>query len=153
MTAHDIMQSNPRTVPRAFGAWSALALMRQEDIRHLLVEERGKLIGVLSNRDYRRILERMRPDGSVRGIPKIMVEEIMTGADRLFTASPEAPVGRLAELIVTKHVGCVPITDATDRIVGLVTQKAVLGAFLKSSRPEPERVRDSFPPDTGFLGR
>lgn len=110
--------------------WSALAIMRQEDIRHLLVLDGERLVGVVSNRDYRRILERARPDGSVQHVPDLRVTEIMTPEDQLVTARPDTPMLDVAKLITARKVGCIPVLDARDRPIGILTQKDVLAALV-----------------------
>lgn len=92
MNAQDRMSRDLRSVPPSLSVWSALAIMRQEDIRHLLVMEGERLVGVVSNRDYRRILERARPDGSVQHVPDLRVTEIMTPQGQLVTARPDTPM-------------------------------------------------------------
>jgi len=129
------MTRNPRTVTPETSVWDALAIMRENEVRHLPVVREGRLVSVLSNRDYRRILERARPDGSVRGVFDIRVSEIMSG-NGLVTAGPERPVRDLARLIVDRKVGCIPIVDRGGRLVGIVTQKDVL-ANLIGSRTRP----------------
>lgn len=128
-TARDVMTRNPRTVTPDASVWDALAIMRQDEVRHLPVVREGRLVGVLSNRDYRRILERARPDGSVRGVFDIRVSEIMSG-NGLVTAERERPVRDLARLIVERKVGCIPIVDRGGRLVGIVTQKDVLASLI-----------------------
>jgi len=130
MNAQDRMSRDLRSVPPSLSVWSALAIMRQEDIRHLLVMEGERLVGVVSNRDYRRILERARPDGSVQHIPDLRVTEIMTPQGQLVTARPDTPMLDVATLIIARKVGCIPVLDARDRPIGILTQKDVLAALV-----------------------
>lgn len=130
MNAQDRMSRDLRSVPPSLSVWSALAIMRQEDIRHLLVMEGERLVGVVSNRDYRRILERARPDGSVQHVPDLKVTEIMTPEDQLVTARPDTPMLDVAKLITARKVGCIPVLDARDRPIGILTQKDVLAALV-----------------------
>lgn len=130
MNAQDRMSRDLRSVPPSLSVWSALAIMRQEDIRHLLVMEGERLVGVVSNRDYRRILERARPDGSVQHVPDLRVTEIMTPQGQLVTARPDTPMLDVAKLITARKVGCIPVLDARDRPIGILTQKDVLAALV-----------------------
>lgn len=70
-----------------------------------------ELIGILSNRDYRKILERVDPDERIHGIAAVTVAEI------------------IARLVIEKKIGCVPIVEG-GRAIGIVTQKDVLAALL-----------------------
>lgn len=130
MTAGDVMTTAVKTVGPDATIWTALAIMRDGDIRHLPVVD-DKIVGVLSNRDYRRVLERADGEGSVRGVFTIKVAEIMTPAARLTTGHRDTPLSNIAQLMTMKKVGCVPIVDAEHRLVGLITQKDVLQALVR----------------------
>ncbi len=126
------------TVEPTTSIWTALALMRSHDIRHLLVvDDAGALAGVLSNRDYRVVLDRANAQGVVQGIRDITVHEIMTRAPKVLTADAESPLSSLGELMILKNVGAVPIVDAQQRPIGIVTQKDVLRELLRFHRAEP----------------
>lgn len=131
MMARDRMSRTVRAVLPDLSVWSALSMMRQEEIRHLLVIDGERLVGVISNRDYRRVLERARPDGSVHGLADLRVSEIMTPGGQLVTARPDTPILEVARLIVTRKVGCIPVLDAQDRPVGILTQKDVMAALVE----------------------
>jgi acetoin utilization protein AcuB len=137
ITAEDRMTKEPRSVPPDLNVWAALATMREEGIRHLLVTEHEALVGVVSNRDYRKILERAHPDGTVRNVFQITVSSIMTPADRVVTVRPETSLLDVAHLIVTRKIGCVPVVDDQNRPVGILTQKDVMAALLELLRPRP----------------
>ncbi len=130
MTAQDRMSRGVRSVPRDSSVWSALAIMRQEGIRHLLVKEGERLVGVLSNRDYRKILEQAGPDGSVHRIRAFTVAQIMTAQEQLVTARAETPILDVAKLIVARNVGCIPVLDARNQPIGILTQKDVMAALV-----------------------
>ena len=66
MRAQDAMVRNPQTVTPSTTVWAALALMRQGDLRHLpVVDDDGRLRGILSNRDFRRLLDFLDPEGRI----------------------------------------------------------------------------------------
>lgn len=131
VTTEARMSRNFKSVPLTLSVWAALAMMRQEDIRHLLVMDGERLVGVISNRDYRRILERAGPGGDVRGIFDVTVSEIMTPGRALVTVRPDTPILDVARLIATRKIGCLPVVDASGRPVGLLTQKDVMTALLE----------------------
>ncbi len=125
--AADAMTADPPTVAPTMTIWAALARMRQDDIRHLLVVgERGELLGVLSNRDYRRVLERADARGTISRLHEIPVSDVMTPLPRIVSAHPETPLLEVCRLMVDKRIGCVPIVDARDRPLGLVTEHHVM---------------------------
>lgn len=54
----------------------------------------------------------------------MLVEEIMTRSVK--TARPDTPVREIATQMVLNHISGMPITDADDRIVGVISEKDVL---------------------------
>jgi CBS domain-containing protein len=100
--------------------------MRDGDIRHLAVLDGDRLVGLLSNRDYRRVLERADASGTIRGVSSITVGEIMTPVSSLITGRPDMPLLTVAQLMVTRKIGCLPVVDEAHHLVGLLTQKDVL---------------------------
>jgi CBS domain-containing protein len=117
----------------------ALALMQKRDVRHLLVIDKERLSGVLSNRDYRRVLYRADREGTIRGVNSITVKEIMTPASAVITAHADTPLLNIAQLIVMKKVGCIPVMDPQGRVIGLLTQKDVMEHL---SRPRLPKITD-----------
>lgn len=128
-TVADCMSRDPKTVTPDDDAWTALAIMRAERIRHLVVASGGRLVGVLSNRDYRAILNRVRPDGSIASVAAT-VREIMTDEERLVTVRAETSLTDAAALIIGRGIGCLPVVEPGGRIVGIVTQADLLRVAL-----------------------
>src|SRR3954447_6070872 len=92
----------------------ALALMKRYRVSGIPVtDERGRLVGILTNRDLR----------FERDVTRL-VAEVMT-ADRLVTA----PVGttlREAEALLHRHrIEKLPVVDADGRLTGLITVKDI----------------------------
>ena len=138
MRAQDVMVRDPQTVTPSTTVWTALALMRQGDVRHLpVVDDDGTLRGILSNRDFRRLLDFMDPEGRIPHVRDIAVSEIMTKVPQVITAHPDTPVVNIAQLMVTRKVGGMPIVDAQHRVVGILTQKDVLRELVRQLAPPP----------------
>jgi len=113
-------------------ALAALALMRQDDIRHLIVVgEHDEICGVLSNRDFRRVLERTDSHGAIRNVHEITVGDLMSSGTRLTAVDPDTPVREVAQLMVLRKAGCVPIVDEGRRPIGILTQKDVLRELIR----------------------
>jgi acetoin utilization protein AcuB len=138
--AADVMHARLRTVRPSDTIWTALDIMQNNEIRHVLVTDADgtQLFGVLSNRDYRRVLDRTDSTGTIRGIREIRVEEIMTAKERLITGHPDTPILNIAQLMVLKGVGCVPILDGQHRPIGILTQKDVMQELTRVRLPKPD---------------
>ena len=112
--------------------------MRQGDIRHLPVtDEGGTLQGILSNRDFRRLLDFLDPTGRIPRVRDIAVSEIMTKAPHVLVAHAETPLVDIAQLMVTRKVGAIPIVDPQRRVVGLLAQKDVMRELVRQLAPPP----------------
>ena len=130
MTARDLMRRDVKSVGPEMSVWSALAVMRQEGLGHLFVTEDEQMRGVLSNRDYRRMLEWARPDGTLQEIFRVSVAQIMTPREQLVVVGPETPLEDVADLVLKRRVACIPVVDLLNRPLGLITKYDVLSALL-----------------------
>ncbi len=106
--------------------YDALQLMADKGIGAVVVLEDGKLVGVMSERDYARnvILKgRASKDTPVRAI--------MT--DKIITVFPNASVDECMALMTQKHVRHLPVIDQ-DKLVGLVSIGDVVKAIISEQQ-------------------
>ncbi|MFN0119238.1 MAG: CBS domain-containing protein [Blastocatellia bacterium] len=54
----------------------------------------------------------------------------------------------VTDVLLTRHIGCVPVVDARERICGIITA-ADLAA--RETSPPARRARETFPPAPGFV--
>lgn len=117
------MQRDVVTLDAAESLGLADDIMRLGRIRHMPVTSRGRLVGLLSQRDLFRaaiscVLE-FRADTNREWLAKIPVREIMTS--HLFTIAPDAPIREAAKLMLEKRIGCVLVVE-DDKLVGLLSE-------------------------------
>jgi len=95
--------------------------MKLNGIRHLLVLERGDVVGVVSDRD----LGGRAGPGDERQLDAVMTENVVT-------AAPETTVRQAANLLRGRTIGCLPIVDGR-KAVGIVTTTDLLDLIGRGS--------------------
>ena len=126
MRLEEIMTSPALTIDLDASAAEARQLMRLEHVRHLVVTDRGKAVGVVSRHDL----------GSEEGKA---VGELLSHA--LVTATPATTVREAANLLRGRDVRCLPILQGK-KLVGVVSVTDLLELIGKGvDRPVPHTTR------------
>ncbi len=112
MRLEEVMSENVETIAESRPADEAWELMRLRGIHHLVVTGPGGVIGVLSARDLGGRRGESLRDGK-------LVADVMT--PYVVTADPRAPVRSAANLLRGRSIGCLPIVDKRNKLVGIVT--------------------------------
>ncbi len=123
----DWMTRKPATVAPDCSMGSAMSRMRRSRIRHLLVVDAGRLVGIVSHRDWIRI-----PMGAAaHGWERQPVTRIMT--EDPVTVAPEMLVADAARVLLEGKIGCLPVRDG-ETICGILTVSDALEALLSAMR-------------------
>ncbi|MCC6533760.1 MAG: CBS domain-containing protein [Burkholderiales bacterium] len=120
---HDVV-----SVTSQSNVFDALKVMAERAIGALLVVDAGRLVGIMSERDYARkvILKgRASQDTAVR--------EIMT--ERVIYARPEQTVPECMALMTSKRIRHLPVLDG-ERLVGVLS----IGDLVKETISEQEFI-------------
>ena len=104
----------------------AIALMAEKQIGALLVLAEGKLVGIVSERDYAR---KVFLKG--RSSPNTTVAEIMTSP--VIAVSPDHSVGDCMHIITENRIRHLPVLE-NDRLIGLISIGDLVNAMLLSQR-------------------
>jgi len=145
----DWMTHKPVTVREDGAALDAFDRMVERGIRHLaVVEAGGRVIGVLTIDDLRGAFPfdvyRNRPLDPYdrRQLLDIRVSDAMTWAPH--TVHPETVLEKAVLLLSENRIGCLPVVDAREQPVGILSETDALLAFealLRSgSAPPTQRV-------------
>jgi len=119
----DWMTRVPAMVSPDCSIETAFQAMHRTEIRHLLVVDAGRLVGIVSSRDWRRIDPRTLAGGE-QPIAHIM-------SDDPVTVAPETPVTVAARVLLERRIGCLPVRD-DETIIGIFTRSDALDALLSA---------------------
>lgn len=106
----------------------AVRLMAQKSIGALLVMAGGRLVGILSERDYaRKIVLKERSSATTP------VREIMTA--ELVTVTPAVSVEECLELVTDRRIRHLPVLDG-DTVVGVISIGDLVKSVIEQQRQE-----------------
>lgn len=128
LTIGDIMLSDVITAHEDYTVEQVYASMLEGRFRHVPIVSKGrKLVGIVSDRDLRNVLVFINdPEGrkTAVGNQKLTIGRVMTRAP--LSASPEDSVKTAVKLMIRHKVGCLPVCDPGDRLLGIVTETDML---------------------------
>ncbi len=119
-------------------------LLHFEKIRHLPVVSRGKVVGIVSDRDLykalgprsrRRNIEKTDEEGTRLYVIPRKVRHIMRRG--VITIEPADDLGRAAATMKKRRIGALPVVHR-NKLVGIITATDVLGAFAKHAAKCPQ---------------
>lgn len=141
MRVEDWMQRRPVTISPQETLRNAWRIIREHWIRHLPVVERGRLVGIVTDRDLRHALPSRAVGLEMHEIPhlaeKIPIWEVMSRA--VVTIHREAPVEEAARVLLKYRIGGLPVVKG-ETLVGIITKTDLMRALIerqKGSRPDP----------------
>lgn len=112
-------------------------IFEQNKFHHLLVTEKGKLCGVISDRD---LLKNLSPFlGTISehtrdtALLRRHAHQIMRRNP--ITATPDMNVLAACEIFIEKGISCLPVVSDPQTIVGIVTWRDVLRLLLEIKKP------------------
>ena len=111
----------------------AFDLMRSRRIHHLPVVEGDRVVGMIAERD---VLLAAANYGSAA----VPVDEIMRGGPPVCVQA-DAQLKEAARLLVTHHIGSLPVLDAGKTLVGIITETDIfkITAGMLFARPEAKK--------------
>ena len=141
MRVRDLMTGAPISVAPSFNVIDARQRMAEHRIRHLVVVEYDRVVGIVTDRDIRLNLPSPATSLSVWEmnylLARLTVGQVMTKA--VVTIDPDRDVGTAARIMVDQKIGALPVMDGT-RLVGIVTESDFVRAFA-SEAPLPGGMR------------
>lgn len=133
MRVRDLMTANPITVTPDTSVVDARAQMNRARIRHLLVTEDDRLLGIVTDRDIRLNLPSPATSLSVWELnyllARLTVREVMTKS--VITVDAARDAREAGRLMLDHRIGALPVLDR-GRLVGILTETDLVRAFVRS---------------------
>ncbi len=104
------------------GVDTARQLLSRHNFRHLPVTEGGRLVGIIAASDLRGAAAGDSPGSA-------LVSDVMT--TNLLTAAPETTIEQAAMLMVDNKISAVPVVNAEDEVIGILTATDILNVLLE----------------------
>lgn len=142
MIASDLMTENPRVIRPSQTVSEAVDLLQTLNVRHLpVVDDRGVLIGMLSDRDLGPMMKTFIEGASVETmvvpLSERRVADFMSGG--VVSVQPESDVSEVIQLMLEERIGAVPVVDDAERVVGIISYVDVLRVLGGGEQPAEER--------------
>jgi len=96
--------------------------------RILVVDQEGKPVGILTEKDLTRKMRSNGPKWKRRTIDKISIRRVMT--PNPLTINPFREVQEAVELMIKNDISSVPVVDG-DEVVGIVTKSDLMNFYLQ----------------------
>jgi acetoin utilization protein AcuB len=134
----------------------ALNLMRKEGIRRTPIVDKGKMIGIVSDKD---LLNASPSDATSLSVweinyllARVPVSDVMT--KKVLTVEEETPIEEVARIMADNKIGGIPVMRE-DRLVGLITETDIFKIFLElmGAREKGVRVTALVPDELGELAK
>ena len=132
MRVKDLISRPPVTVGRETPVLEARRMMLERRVRHLLVTEHEKLVGIVTDRDIRLNMPSPATTLSVWELnyllARLTVGEVMTKS--VIVVDPQRDAREAAAILLSEKIGALPVLEG-ETLVGIVTETDFLRAFAE----------------------
>lgn len=133
MLVRDRMSPGPVTITTKQTVADAFALLREKKIRRLPVVDRGKLVGIITDRDLSEVSPSPATSLSIFEInyllSKMTIDKVIR-RQKLITIRPDAFLEEAALLIRDHNIGALPVVE-NGELVGIITESDIFDAFIE----------------------
>ena len=115
-------------------------VMRLGRIRHMPVIDRGRLVGIVTQRDLLEASLSTSLDFEAverrRFMESVTVDEAMTLEP--VVVAPSAPLREAASLMIERKIGCLPVVGDDGRVLGIITETDLIASAYADPPKPPE---------------
>ena len=134
MLVREWMAKDPLTAGPTTSIKIAWKLIQERRIRHLPVVDEGRLVGIVTDRDLRRVLPSPATSLEIHELhyllDKITVSEVMT--KDVITTAPFTAIPDAARTLLRNRIGALPVVEG-GMLVGILSQTDVLEALTSAA--------------------
>jgi CBS domain-containing protein len=135
MTSPAIVAPETMTLP------DARRLMHERHIRRLpVVDATGRLVGIVTEGDINRVSDShitdVREYNLYHRVADLPIRDIMTRA--VVTVAPDAPILVVAQRLLERRIGGVPVVDA-GQVIGVITESDLFRLIVAQETERLER--------------
>ena len=135
MPVKDWMSSEVITVEEDVSIVKASKLMKQNGIQHLPVTKKGRLIGIISDRDLKEAQPSKATTLEIHELyyllDEIKVKSLIS--PNLFTTTQEDTIEKAAATMLKHHISALPVVSPEGELEGVITKGDVFRAFVSIS--------------------
>ncbi|MGD9269410.1 MAG: CBS and ACT domain-containing protein [Desulfobacterales bacterium] len=132
MLVKNWMSKNVVTIDVNDSMQDAMRLLKKHDIRMLPVMKKGKLVGIVTDRDLKKASASDATTLDVHELlyllTKIKVEDIMTKDP--VTVQPDYTVEETAQLLLENKISGAPVVDQKGKVIGTITQTDIFKVLI-----------------------
>ena len=124
LSVREFMTPDPKTLSRYNSLADARSAMSRNHCRHIpIVDEQGKLVGLVSQRDILRrgipSQDQAEPEELAEIESGTLLADLMT--TELTTVSEDMSIADAAHIAHRRKHGCLPVIDADQKLTGIIT--------------------------------
>ncbi|MCL1037190.1 CBS domain-containing protein [Shewanella submarina] len=131
LTVREIMSTRVMTLDMDDRLELARDLLDQVEFHHLLVTDKRRVVGVLSERDLFKAISpslgKAAETQKDRNTLNLRVHQVMSRQP--VTVTPDSDIKTATALLLEYSIGCLPVT-ADKQLIGILTWKDLLAAFI-----------------------
>jgi acetoin utilization protein AcuB len=136
MQVHEFMKPVVMTILPTHSCYEAAVRMRRSEIHHLaVVDDRGQLLGIITDRDLRSFLFAAlvntpadRALYADKALDERPVRDVMSAP--AITVGPEEPLAAAVRLMAEKKIGSVPVVEH-NQLVGIITESDLIRLLFR----------------------
>jgi acetoin utilization protein AcuB len=135
MPVKDWMSKDLVTIDEDTSIMKASKVMKQNGIQHLPVLRRGRLVGIVSDRDLKEAQPSKATSLDIHEmyylLDTVKVKSLMP--KNLFTITPGETVEKAAAVMLKNRISALPVVDSQGTLTGIITKGDIFRAFVSVS--------------------